>query len=182
MIWVEYILNILGVGTEGDREDRPLVSVSFAVLDAASGNLCVDVNGDVDAVIFIALAICEDVTAIPVTFKITDQETIDGVTLSTKGKDAVNSSSTQIVQIPYGVTNTVRLVLRNTGDVPICDCGLVATPVLQSTLGINGLNPSAVTTPNIPQTLFSTIPPLGIVGPNGGSLVVLVWRWCVNTK
>jgi hypothetical protein len=104
---------------------------------------------------------------IPVTFKITGQETIDVVTLPTTGKDAVNGSSTQIVQIPYGVTTKVRLAVRNTGDVPIWDCGLVASPALQSTLGINGLNPSVITSPNIPQTLFSTINPLGIVGPNG---------------
>jgi hypothetical protein len=36
---------------------------------------------------------------------------------------------------------------------------------LQSALGINGLNPSAITSPNIQQTLFSTILPLTIVGP-----------------
>ena len=43
-----YILNILVVG----------------VLEAASGNLCIDVSGDVDAVVFLALAVCEDGTAI----------------------------------------------------------------------------------------------------------------------
>ncbi|MFZ0221828.1 MAG: hypothetical protein WAM42_09065, partial [Candidatus Nitrosopolaris sp.] len=39
-------------------------------------------------------------------------------------------------------------------------------PGLQSALGINGLTPSAITSPNIPQTLFSTILPIGIVGPS----------------
>ena len=39
-------------------------------------------------------------------------------------------------------------------------------PGLQSALGINGLTPSAITSPNIPQTLFSTIPPVGLVGPS----------------
>jgi hypothetical protein len=29
------------------------------------------------------------------------------------------------------------------------------------TLGINGLNPAAITSPNVPQTLFSTILPIG---------------------
>jgi hypothetical protein len=59
--WVEYILNILVVGVEGDIE----VLVWFVVLDAASGNLCVDVNGDVDAVVFLASAICEDAIDVP---------------------------------------------------------------------------------------------------------------------
>ncbi|MGB8933906.1 MAG: hypothetical protein WCC17_02215, partial [Candidatus Nitrosopolaris sp.] len=35
-----------------------------------------------------------------------------------------------------------------------------------SALGINGLTPSAISSPNIPQTLFSTILPIGIVGPS----------------
>ena len=39
-------------------------------------------------------------------------------------------------------------------------------PGLQSALGINGLTPSAISSPNIPQTLFSTILPIGIVGPS----------------
>jgi hypothetical protein len=38
--------------------------VWFVVLDAASGNLCVDVSGDVDTVVFLALAICEDAIAV----------------------------------------------------------------------------------------------------------------------
>jgi len=40
------------------------VLVWFVVLDAASGNLCVDVSGDVDTVVFLALAICEDAIAV----------------------------------------------------------------------------------------------------------------------
>ena len=44
---------------------------------------------------------------------------------------------------------------------------VLVSPGLQSALGINGLNPSAITSPNIPQTLFSTIIPLGVVGPSG---------------
>ena len=63
--WVEYILNILVVGAEGDIEDRPLVLVWFVVLDAASVNLFVDVNGDVDTVVFLASAICEDTVDVP---------------------------------------------------------------------------------------------------------------------
>src|SRR5262249_9170347 len=72
--------------------------------------------------------------------------------------------STQIVQIPNGITSTVRLAVRNTGDVPIWDLTVNVFPGLQSALGINGLNPAAITSPNIPQTLFSTILPIGIVG------------------
>ncbi|MGB6532012.1 MAG: hypothetical protein WBF33_28225 [Candidatus Nitrosopolaris sp.] len=41
---------------------------------------------------------------------------------------------------------------------------------LQSALGINGLNPAAIISPNVPQTLFSTIPGLGIVGPVDGGI------------
>ena len=60
----------------------------------------------------------------------------------------------------------VRLAVRNTGDVPIWDLTVNVFPGLQSALGINGLTPSAITSPNIPQTLFSTIQPVGVVGPS----------------
>ena len=46
------------------------------------------------------------------------------------------------------------------------------TPGVQSALGINGLTPSAVTSPNIPQILFSTILPVGIVGGSDGLISV----------
>jgi len=36
-------------------------------------------------------------------------------------------------------------------------------PGLQSALGINDVNPSAIISPNIPQTVFSTIIPVGVV-------------------
>ena len=103
---------------------------------------------------------------IPVIFKITGEEWLDVVTLPTGGKDAVKNISTQIVQILNGVTSTVRLAVRNTGDIPIWDLTVNVFPGLQSALGINGLTPSAITSPNIPQTLFSTILPIGIVGPS----------------
>ena len=103
---------------------------------------------------------------IPVIFKVTGQETLDVVTLPTGGKGPVKDVSTDIVKIPNGVTTTVRLAVRNTGDVPIYDLTVNVFPGLQSALGINGLNPAAVTSPNIPQTLFSTILPIGIVGPS----------------
>ena len=103
---------------------------------------------------------------IPVIFKVTGQETLDVVTLPTGGKGPVKNISTEIVKIPNGVTTTVRLGVRNTGDVPIYDLTVNVFPGLQSALGINGLNPSAITSPNIPQTLFSTILPIGIVGPS----------------
>ena len=103
---------------------------------------------------------------IPVIFKVTGQETLDVVTLPTGGKGPVKNISTEIVKIPNGVTTTVRLAVRNTGDVPIFDLTVNVFPGLQSALGINGLNPSAITSPNIPQTLFSTILPIGIVGPS----------------
>jgi hypothetical protein len=103
---------------------------------------------------------------IPVIFKITGEEWLDVVTLPSGGEDAVKNISTQIVQIPNGITSTVRLAVRNTGDIPIWDLTVNVFPGLQSALGINGLNPAAITSPNIPQTLFSTILPIGIVGPS----------------
>jgi hypothetical protein len=115
---------------------------------------------------------------IPVIMAVTGKETIDVVTLPPTGKfcdlsckvlpDNASQFSKQIVEIPSGVTTKVRLALRNSGDIPIwysvVDVDSNATN-LRSTLGINGLNPSAITSPNIPQTLFSTILPLGVVGP-----------------
>ena len=109
---------------------------------------------------------------IPVIFKVTGQETLDVVTLPTGGKDAVKNISTQIVEIPNGVTTKVRLAVRNTGDVPVYDLDANVTTGVQSALGINGLNPSAITSPNIPQTLFSTILPLAIVGGSDGLISV----------
>src|SRR5215472_2328077 len=103
---------------------------------------------------------------IPIVFKVTGQETLDVVILPTAGKDAVKNISTNIVTIPNDLTTLVRLAVRNTGDVPIYDLTVNVFPGLQSALGINGLTPSAITSPNIPQTLFSTILPIGIVGPS----------------
>ncbi len=103
---------------------------------------------------------------IPVVWKVTGQETLDVVTLPTLGTDNVKNISTNIVTIPNDVTTKVRLAVRNTGDVPIYDLTVNVFPGLQSALGINGLTPSAITSPNIPQTLFSTILPIGIVGPS----------------
>jgi hypothetical protein len=103
---------------------------------------------------------------VPVIFKITGEEWLDVVTLPTGGKDAVKNVSTQIVQIPNGVTSTIRLAVRNTGDIPIWDLTVNVFPELQSALGINGLNPAAITSSNMTQTLFSTILPIGIVGPS----------------
>jgi hypothetical protein len=103
---------------------------------------------------------------IPVVFKVTGQETLDVVTLPTGGKDNVKNISTNIVSIPNDQTTLVRLAVRNTGDVPIYDLTVNVFPGLQSSLGINGLTPSAITSPNIPQTLFSTLLPIGIVGPS----------------
>ena len=103
---------------------------------------------------------------IPVIFKVTGQETLDVVTLPTGAKDAVKNISTEIVKIPNDATTVVRLAVRNTGDVPIYDLTVNVSPGLQSALGINGLNPAVVTSPDIPQTLFSTILPIGIVGPS----------------
>src|SRR5215469_12535181 len=102
---------------------------------------------------------------IPVTWHVTGQETLDVVTLPTLGKDAVKTISTNFVTIPNGKTTLVRLAVRNTGDAPVWDLTVNVLPGLQSNLGINGLTPSAITSPNIPQTLFSTILPIGIAGP-----------------
>jgi hypothetical protein len=107
---------------------------------------------------------------IPVLFNITGQETIDVVTLKPGPKVVVgniandSNISTNIVEVPYGVTTNVSFAVRNSGDIAIHDCGLTISPRLESALGINGLNPSAITSPNVPQTLFSTLVPMGIVG------------------
>ena len=113
---------------------------------------------------------------IPIIFGVTGRETLDIVTLP-PGKFCDQSCkvlpingtqfSNRILEIPSGVTTKLRLAIRNTGDVALwyADVNLDNNAVnLQSTLGINGLNPAAITSPNIPQTLFSTILPLGIVG------------------
>jgi hypothetical protein len=105
---------------------------------------------------------------IPVVFNITGQETIDVVTLKPGSKFGATANdsniSTNIVEVPYGVTSNVSIAVRNTGDLAIHDCLVSASPRLQSALGINGLNPSAISSPNVPQTLFSTLVPMGIVG------------------
>ena len=108
---------------------------------------------------------------IPVIFNITGEETIDVVTLkpgSKVGSNANNSNiSTNILEVPYGVTTNVSIAVRNSGDLAIHDCGITVSPRLESALGINGLNPSAINSPNVPQTLFSTLVPMGIVGASG---------------
>jgi hypothetical protein len=103
---------------------------------------------------------------IPVIFKVTGREILNVVTLPIGGTDALKNISTQIEKIPSGVTTKVRIEGRNTGDVPIWHAIVNVVPGIQSALGINGLTPSAITSPNIPQTLFSTILPIGIVGPS----------------
>jgi hypothetical protein len=103
---------------------------------------------------------------IPVIFKVTGQETLDVVTLPTAGKDAVKNISTNVVIIPNDKTTLVRLAIRNTGDVPIYDLTVNVSPRLLADLGITGFSPSLITTPNIPLTLFSSILPVGIVGPS----------------
>ncbi len=60
----------------------------------------------------------------------------------------------------------LRLAVRNTGDIPIWDLTVNVFPGLQSALGINRLNPAAITSPNMAQTLLSTILPIGIAGPS----------------
>ena len=103
---------------------------------------------------------------IPVIFKVTGQETLDVVTLPTGKTDAVKNISTNVVKIPNDGTTLVRLAVRNTGDVPIYDLTVNISPRLLGALGINGFTPSGITSPNIPLTLFSTILPVGIVGPS----------------
>ena len=61
-------------------------------------------------------------------------------------------------------SSLVRFAVTNTGDAPVYDMTVNVFPGLQSALGINGLTPSAISSPNIPQTLFPTILPIGIVG------------------
>jgi hypothetical protein len=104
---------------------------------------------------------------IPVIFKVTGQETLDVVTLSTGGKDAVKNISTNIVTLPFDAIARVRLAVRNTGDVPIWDLTVNVFPERRHGFGINGLfNPALLASPGIPWTYFSTILPIGIVGPS----------------
>jgi hypothetical protein len=114
---------------------------------------------------------------IPVILKVTGKEVLDVVTLPpgkaspcihyTSPCTPVKNISMQILKIPAGITTTVRLAVRNTGDVATVPGPIIlVNPGLQSALGINGVKLSAITSPNIPQTLFSTIIPVGIVGPS----------------
>jgi hypothetical protein len=115
---------------------------------------------------------------IPVIFKVTGKEVLDVVTLPpgkaspctlyTSPCTSVKNISTQVLnRIPAGITSTVRLAVRNIGDVATVPGPLIfISSGLQSALGINGVNPPAITSPNIPQTLFSTIIPVGVVGPS----------------
>jgi len=101
---------------------------------------------------------------IPVIFKVSGQETLDVVTLPPGAPVSLDAISTNIVKIPNDATTRLRLAVTNTGDAGIYDLTVNVFPGLQSSLGINGLTPSAISSPNIPQTLFSTILPIGIVG------------------
>jgi hypothetical protein len=101
---------------------------------------------------------------IPVIFKVSGQETLDVVTLPPGAPVSLDAISTHIVKIPNDDTTRLRLAVTNTGDAGIYDLTVNVFPGLQSSLGINGLTPSAISSPNIPQTLFSTILPIGIVG------------------
>src|SRR5215469_6885068 len=101
---------------------------------------------------------------IPVIFKVSGQETLDVVTLPAGAPVSLDAISTNIVKIPNDATTRLRLAVTNTGDAGIYDLTVNVFPGLQSSLGINGLTPSAISSPNIPQTLFSTILPIGIVG------------------
>src|SRR5215467_2630421 len=96
---------------------------------------------------------------IPVIFKVSGQETLDVVTLPPGAPVSLDAISTHIVKIPNDDTTRLRLAVTNTGDAGIYDLTVNVFPGLQSSLGINGLTPSAISSPNIPQTLFSTILP-----------------------
>ncbi|MGC2574404.1 MAG: hypothetical protein WA364_23065 [Candidatus Nitrosopolaris sp.] len=101
---------------------------------------------------------------IPVIFKVSGQETLDVVTLPYGAPVSLDAISTHILKIPNDDTSRIRLAVTNTGDAGVWDMTVNVFPGLQSSLGINGLTPSAISSPNIPQTLFSTILPIGIVG------------------
>ncbi|HXP51376.1 MAG TPA: hypothetical protein VN922_15575, partial [Bacteroidia bacterium] len=101
---------------------------------------------------------------IPVIFKVGGQETLDVVTLPYGAPVSLDAISTHILRIPNDDTSRIRLAVTNTGDAGVQDMTVNVFPGLQSALGINGLTPSAISSPNIPQTLFSTILPIGIVG------------------
>ena len=101
---------------------------------------------------------------IPVIFKVSGQETLDVVTLPYGAPVSLDAISTHILKIPNDDTSRIRLAVTNTGDAAVWDMTVNVFPGLQSSLGVNGLTPSAISSPNIPQTLFSTILPIGIVG------------------
>ena len=101
---------------------------------------------------------------IPVIFKVSGQETLDVVTLPYGAPVSLDAISTHILKIPNDDTSRIRLAVTNTGDAAVWDMTVNVFPGLESSLGINGLTPSAISSPNIPQTLFSTILPIGIVG------------------
>jgi hypothetical protein len=101
---------------------------------------------------------------IPVIFKVGGQETLDVVTLPYGAPVSLDAISTHILKIPNDDTSRIRLAVTNTGDAGVQDMTVNVFPGLQSALGINGLTSSAISSPNIPQTLFSTILPIGIVG------------------
>ena len=101
---------------------------------------------------------------IPVIFKVSGQETLDVVTLPYGAPVSLDAISTHVVKIPNDDTTRLRLAITNTGDAAVYDMTVNVFPGLQSSLGLNGLTPSAISSPNIPQTLFSTILPIGIVG------------------
>jgi hypothetical protein len=101
---------------------------------------------------------------IPVIFKVSGQETLDVVTLPYGAPVSLDAISTHILKIPNDDTSRIRLAVTNTGDAGVWDMTVNVFPGLQSSFGINGLTSSAISSPNIPQTLFSTILPIGIVG------------------
>jgi len=105
---------------------------------------------------------------VPVIFKVTGQETLDVVTLP-PGKFC---DTNRTLQPNTSTITKVRLAVRNTGDAPVYDLDVNVTTGLQSALDINGLTSSTMTSPNIPQTLFSTILPLGIVRGSAGLISV----------
>ncbi|MFY9869337.1 MAG: hypothetical protein WAK17_06430, partial [Candidatus Nitrosopolaris sp.] len=87
---------------------------------------------------------------IPVIFKVSGQETLDVVTLPYGAPVSLDTISTHILKIPNDDTSRVRLAVTNNGDAGVWDMTVNVFPGLQSSLGVNGLTPSAISSPNIP--------------------------------
>ncbi len=99
---------------------------------------------------------------IPVLFKITGEEGIYLNVLPGTGTNITVPSSPFLVLAPPGLPTKVRLLINNTGDVPIHDLTATVSPRDESALGATVV-PSATNIPNVVQQ--NAIQPLVLIGP-----------------